>query len=134
MEEPSTEKDPGEQPMKDASAEILQMISEVLQPLPVDEGSLGFDAIAEVGPGGHFFGTAHTLERFEHAFYRPLISDWRNFETWRLAGAQDAAQRANALWKQALSDYEQPPIDPAVDESMQAFVARRKEEGGVKQI
>ena len=37
-------------------AEILQMMSEVLQPLAVDEASLGFDAIAEVGPGGHFFG------------------------------------------------------------------------------
>ena len=74
-------------------AEILQMISEVLQPLPVDEASLGFEAIADVGPGGHFFGTAHTLERYETAFYRPLVSDWRNFETWqRRRGAdRDAA-------------------------------------------
>ena len=38
-------------------AEILQMMSEVLQPIPVDEASLGFDAITDVGPGGHFFGT-----------------------------------------------------------------------------
>ena len=53
-------------------AEILQMMSEVLQPLPVDEASLGFDAMVDVGPGGHFFGTAHTLERYETAFYRPL--------------------------------------------------------------
>ena len=68
-------------------AEILQMMSEVLQPLEVvDEASLGFDAIAEVGPGGHFFGTAHTLERYETAFYAPMLSDWRNFETWQGGG------------------------------------------------
>ena len=76
-------------------AEILQMMSEVLQPIPVDEASLGFDAIADVGPGGHFFSTAHTLERYEHAFYRPLISDWRNFETWQADGAHTATERAN---------------------------------------
>ena len=63
------------------------MMSEVLQPLVVDDATLGLEAIAEVGPGGHFFGTAHTLERYETAFYRPLVSDWRNFETWQGDGA-----------------------------------------------
>ena len=80
-------------------AEILQMMAEVLQPFPVDEASLGFDAIADVGPGGHFFGTAHTLERYETAFYRPLVSDWRNFETWHADGARTATERANGIWK-----------------------------------
>jgi hypothetical protein len=74
-------------------AEILQMLSEVLQPLPVDDASLGFEAIAEVGPGGHFFGAAHTLERYETAFYRPMLSDWRNFETWQADGARTATER-----------------------------------------
>ena len=115
-------------------AECIQSMVEFLQPIDTSEDALGFEAMKEVGPGGHFFGCAHTLARYESAFYSPLVSDWRNFETWRLAGAQDTAQRANALWKQALADYEQPPIDPAVDEAMRAFVAKRKEEGGVKQI
>ena len=70
-------------------AEILQMLSEVLQPVVVDEASLGVDAIAAVGPGGHFFGSAHTLERFETAFYRPMLSDWRNYETWADDGRED---------------------------------------------
>src|SRR5437667_12763337 len=70
---------------------------EFLQPLIVDEDSLALDAIREVGPGGHFFGAAHTLARYEHAFYAPIRSDWRNFETWREAGALTADQRANAV-------------------------------------
>jgi trimethylamine--corrinoid protein Co-methyltransferase len=109
-------------------AEILQMIAEVLQPLVVDDASLGFDAIAEVGPGGHFFGVAHTLERYETAFYRPLVSDWRNFETWQADGSRTATERANAIWKRLLADAVPPPMDPAILEALDAFVARRKRE------
>jgi trimethylamine--corrinoid protein Co-methyltransferase len=112
--------------------EMIQSMAEFLQPLVVDDDTLGFEAMREVGPGGHFFGAAHTLERYERAFYAPLLSDWRNFETWRLAGAQDAAQRAHQIWKQTLADFTPPPIDPAIDEALQDFVARRKREGGVK--
>lgn len=111
-------------------AEILQMLAEVLQPLPVDEASLGLDAIADVGPGGHFFGTAHTLERYETAFYRPILSDWRNFETWQADGALTATQRANAIWKRLLAEAQPPPIDPALVEAVDAFVARRTREIG----
>ena len=66
------------------------------------------------GPGGHFFGTAHTLERYETAFYRPLVSDWRNFETWQADGARTATQRANTIWKRLLAEAVPPPLDPAV--------------------
>jgi trimethylamine--corrinoid protein Co-methyltransferase len=109
-------------------AEILQMISEVLAPIRVDEAELGVEAVAAVGPGGHFFSTPHTLERYESAFYRPLISDWRNFETWQEDGSLTATQRANRVWKQLLAEYEPPPLDPAVAEALDAFVARRKRE------
>ena len=109
-------------------AEILQMMSEVLQPVVVDEASLGLDAIAEVGPGGHFFGSAHTLERFETAFYRPIVSDWRNYETWLEDGAKTATQRANGIWKQLLAEFEAPLLDPSAAEGIADFVARRKRE------
>jgi trimethylamine--corrinoid protein Co-methyltransferase len=109
-------------------AEILQMLSEVLQPIPVDEASLGFDAIADVGPGGHFFGTAHTLERYETAFYQPIVSDWRNFETWQADGSRTATERANTIWKRLLAEAVPPALDRPVAEALDAFVARRKRE------
>jgi trimethylamine--corrinoid protein Co-methyltransferase len=112
--------------------ELIQSMAEFLQPLVVDEDTLGFEAMKEVGPGGHFFGAAHTLARYEKAFYSPLLSDWRNFENWRLAGALDTAQRANQIWKQAIADFTAPALDPAIDEALRDFVARRKEAGGVK--
>ena len=73
----------------------------------------------------------HTLERYETAFYAPLLSDWRNFETGVEAGSPDASRRANGIWKQLLAEFREPPLDPAIREELQDFVARRKAEGGV---
>jgi trimethylamine--corrinoid protein Co-methyltransferase len=109
-------------------AEMLQMMREFLQPLDSSGLAEAVDAIAEVGPGGHFFGVGHTLERFETAFYSPLLSDWRNFETWEESGAIDGTRRANTIWKQLLASYEEPPMDPARREELAAYVARRKPE------
>jgi trimethylamine---corrinoid protein Co-methyltransferase len=106
------------------------MVMEFLTPLEISEDALGVEAIREVGPGGHFFGAQHTLARYEHAFYTPIISDWRNNQQWLAAGKPDALQKANAVYKQALSEYREPPIDPAIREELDDFVARRKAEGG----
>ena len=72
--------------------------------------------------------TAHTLERYETAFYRPILSDWRNFETWPDDGARTATERANRIWKQLLAEYEPPPLDPAIGEALDDFVDRRRRE------
>ena len=111
-------------------AEMLQMMVEYLQPIVIDDDSLGLAAIDEVGPGGHFFGSPHTMERYETAFYTPLLSDWRNFESWAENGSEDATVRANRIWKQILAEYEQPPLDARIDEELTEFVARRKLELG----
>jgi trimethylamine--corrinoid protein Co-methyltransferase len=115
-------------------AEMLQMMAETLYPLEVSEAALGFDAVKEVGPGGHFFGAAHTLERYENAFYAPILSDWRNFESWAEAGSRTVTERAHALSKELLGSYEKPPLDAAVGEELDAFVERRRAEGGASDV
>jgi trimethylamine--corrinoid protein Co-methyltransferase len=107
-------------------AELLQQIVRLLEPPTIDDDELGLDAIAEVGPGGHFFGTAHTLARYETAFYQPFLSDWRNFETWQQDGARTATERANRIWKQLLAEYEPPALEADRAEALDAFVERRK--------
>jgi len=111
-------------------AEILQMVAASLEPFEVNQETLALDAIREVGPGGHFFGSEHTIERYETAFYAPLVSNWDNHETWLEAGSVSTEQRANQIWKQLLTEYEQPPIDPGIDEALQDYVARRKTQIG----
>jgi len=113
--------------------EIMQHMAEFLQPLEISTDTLALDAIREVEPGGHYFAAAHTMERFETAFYRPLLSDWRNFENWSEDGAVDATQRAHRLYKKILADYQPPALDPAIKEALHAFVAQRKAQGGAPQ-
>uniref|UniRef100_UPI003D11C64D trimethylamine methyltransferase family protein n=1 Tax=Roseibium sp. TaxID=1936156 RepID=UPI003D11C64D len=111
--------------------DLLQKIAEYLTPLDVSEEALAVDAIREVGPAGHFFGTEHTQARYKDAFYAPIVSDWRNYETWAEAGSPTAYDKANMLYKKALEAYEPPALDPAIDEEITAFVEKRKAEGGV---
>ena len=106
------------------------MITNFLMPFQVNDEELALDAMREVGPGGHFFGCAHTQARYRTAFFAPMISDWRNYETWREAGSPTGYDTANRIYKARLAAYEEPPMDPAIKEELAAFVARRKEEGG----
>ena len=112
-------------------AELLGMVEAFLDPVVVDEDTLGFEAIEGVGPGGHFFGAEHTQSRYKAAFHQPMLSDWRNYETWEEAGSPELPSKANRIWKELLASYEPPPMDPAVAEELQAFVDRRVAEGGV---
>ncbi len=111
-------------------AEMLRSWAEQLKPIDFSDDDLALEAIKAVAPGGHFFGSAHTLARYEHAFHRPLLSDWTNFENWTDAGARDATQRATELWQKLLAGYEPPALDPAIREAVAAYVARRAEELG----
>lgn len=110
--------------------EMLQHMAEFLKPVEINDAELGFEAMRDVPTGGHFFGHQHTMERYENAFYRPLVSDWRNYENWEIDGAKNATQRATEIWQKALEEYELPAMDPAVREALDAYMAKRKEEIG----
>ena len=113
-------------------AELLGMMESFLEPPIVNAAEIGIDAMADVGPGGHFFGTQHTQDRFRTAFHHPMLSDWRNWETWVEAGSPTTYDRANAMWKNMLAAYEPPTtLDSTRHDELAAFVARRHAEGGV---
>ncbi len=110
--------------------EMLQMFAEIFQPVGATAADLALEAVAEVGAGGHFFGCAHTMERYRSAFYAPLVSDWRNYGSWAEDGGKTATERASGIWQSTLERYVAPARDPAVVEALDAYVARRTEEGG----
>jgi trimethylamine---corrinoid protein Co-methyltransferase len=110
--------------------EMLQMFAELFQPVPATPEEIGIDAVAEVGPGGHFFAAAHTMQRYRDAFYAPLVSDWRNYGAWVEAGSKTATERATTVWRDTLAGFQPPALDAAVQEALDAFVERRRREGG----
>jgi trimethylamine---corrinoid protein Co-methyltransferase len=107
-------------------ADQLGMMQVLADGVDLSENGQAMSAIEEVGPGSHFLGCSHTQANFETAFYRSSIADNNSFEQWEAEGAQDAASRANALWKRMLREYEAPPIDPGVDEALNEFIAKKK--------
>jgi trimethylamine--corrinoid protein Co-methyltransferase len=94
----------------------------------VSPDAQAMDAIAEVGPGGHFLGCAHTQAHFENAFYRFDLHDNNSVEQWEADGALEMPARANARWKKMLATYEAPPLDIAIRDALEDYVARRKSE------
>ncbi len=112
--------------------EMLQIIQRYCEPaLWATSGEdLAIEAIREVGSDGHYFGCAHTEARYATAFHAPFASDWRNFEAWQLAGAEDTLTRTHRIYREILAEFEPPPMDASRREALAEFVARRKAEGG----
>lgn len=112
-------------------AEMLQMVASMLDPIEVSDDTIPIGTIESVGPGGHFFGTDHTMARYRTEFHRPMLSDWRPYETWSEAGRPTVDTAAHALVDRLLADYEEPQMDPGIRSELRAFVDRRVAEGGV---
>ncbi|MCB2132678.1 MAG: trimethylamine methyltransferase family protein [Rhodobacteraceae bacterium] len=107
-------------------ADLCGALHTYLDGIKVDDNELAVDAFAEVGPGNHFFGCSHTLANYETAYWDSETADNTPFEQWELAGSDDAATRANRLWKQRLREYEAPGLDQGIDEALQDFMTRKK--------
>jgi trimethylamine---corrinoid protein Co-methyltransferase len=108
-------------------ADQAGMLQTLLGGVDLSENGQAMDALREVGPGKHFLGCAHTQANFKSAFHRGETGDNNSYEQWSADGGLDAAQRANAIWKQRLREYQPPPIDPAIDEALRAFIRERKD-------
>jgi trimethylamine--corrinoid protein Co-methyltransferase len=105
----------------------LGMMHVLARGIDLSENGQAMDALREVGPGGHFLGCAHTQANFETAFYRSSVADNNSVEQWEAEGRKDTPQRANAIWKKMLAEYEPPPIDPGTDEALREFIQKRKD-------
>jgi trimethylamine--corrinoid protein Co-methyltransferase len=109
-------------------ADLCGALHAYLKGFEVNEDTLGFDALAEGGPGEHLFSTQHTLRHYQTAYWDSAVDDHQPWETWDEQGGIDAASRANARWKAQLAAYEVPPLDEGLDEALKDFIARKKAE------
>ena len=107
-------------------ADQLGVLHAVAAGVDISENGQAMGAIAEVGPGGHYLGCEHTQANFKDAFWRTNVLDYKPFEQWEEEGSRDAMQLANARVKQMLNDYQQPPIDPVIDEALKEYIAKKK--------
>ena len=105
----------------------LGMMQKMAEGIDLSENGQALDAIREVGPGSHYLGCAHTQANFQSAFYRSALADNNSFEQWEIEGQKRVEERANALCRSWLDQYEAPPLDPAIDEALLAYIQKRKD-------
>ena len=110
------------------AAEQCAMAYRMAEGIRWDDFDEGVAAVGDIGPGGHYLGHAHTLENFQRAFFMPSLFDNNSIEQWQAEGSQEITARALTLAKALLADYEAPKLDPAVDEALGAYIARREQE------
>ncbi|WP_127114214.1 trimethylamine methyltransferase family protein [Shimia sediminis] len=110
--------------------EALQIIAQLCTRPEGSADALGWDALAQVDPGGHFFATDQTMARYEEAFYKPLVADLNNFGTWEMNGAVTAEARATEIWQQVLAEYTPPKGSETRAGRIEEFVAKATEAGG----
>ncbi|WP_299498774.1 trimethylamine methyltransferase family protein [uncultured Roseobacter sp.] len=109
-------------------ADQLGTLHHLAQGVSIDENAQAMDAIREVGPGGHYLGCEHTQKNFQSAFWKSDLLDYKPFETWEDEGARDTQTLASLRVEKMLGDYQQPALDPAINEAISDFVARKKSE------
>ncbi|MEM7067907.1 MAG: trimethylamine methyltransferase family protein [Pseudomonadota bacterium] len=109
-------------------ADLCGKVARFFEGIDISENAQAMDAIAATGPGQHFLGSDHTQMNFMSALFRPATPDNNSFEQWSATGEKDVAERANTLWKKHLDEYEDPGLEPAIDEELQAYIAMRKAE------
>jgi len=114
--------------------EVLQMVAELCSQAQAGDEEIGLGALAEVAPGGHFFGATHTMERYQTEFYQPFLHDWSNFGTWTEQGGQDTDQRATDVWKSILQDNVDLGLSPHRIEELDRYIAKRSEAGGAPPV
>lgn len=108
-------------------ADQLGVLHSVAKGVDMTENGQAMGAIREVGPGGHYLGCDHTQSNFKDAFWRTKVLDYRPYETWAEDGEKDTMILASERVKKMINDYQQPAIDPAIDEALLAYMAKRKE-------
>ena len=109
-------------------ADQLGILHKMAEGISVDENAQAMDAIREVGPGGHYLGCAHTQANFKDAFWRSDVLDYKPFETWDEEGARDSQILASERVAKQLRDYQQPALDPGINEALVSYVTKKKAE------
>ena len=110
--------------------EMVQTFAELANRTIADEAEMAFVAIKDVQPGGHFFATQHTMDRYQTAFYQPLVADWSNFGQWTEGGAKSADERATAIWQERLATFKPPAGAEERAGRLEDYIARKRQKGG----
>ena len=96
--------------------EIIRAVRHILRPVEVSDATIPADLFAEVGPGGDFLTTQHTLEHFKNELWFTRLWDRKPWDVWEKEGKVEVAQRAWAGIK--ASRLGLPPLEASVEKAI----------------
>ncbi|MEL6234921.1 MAG: trimethylamine methyltransferase family protein [Pseudomonadota bacterium] len=109
-------------------AEMCAMGYRMAEGIRWDDFDEAMAAVGDIGPGGHYLGHPHTQANFQRAFFMPEMFDNNSIEQWVAEGEVEITQRALTKARDLLAAYEEPKLDPAIDEALRDHIARRERE------
>jgi trimethylamine--corrinoid protein Co-methyltransferase len=102
--------------------ELIAYTKRFMQGLTIDAETLALDVIHEVGPGGDFMSTEHTLRHFREDWY-PDLFDRNNHEAWVARGSKSLRQRAREKALAILESHQPEPLPPDLQRELDSIVA-----------
>jgi trimethylamine--corrinoid protein Co-methyltransferase len=109
--------------------EIIGFARRLLQGIEISPENLALDVIDEVGPGGEYVTTEHTLQHYRECWY-PQVFDRMSYRSWSDAGRPTAEGRARDLARKLIVEHRPEPLSEATLETLEAIVAAADERVG----
>ena len=106
--------------------EMCGMVRRLKQGLVVDDKTLAYDVIADVGPGGNYLMEMHTVKRCRKEFWTPALCDRGGLEAWMQAGKPAAVDRARQRWQALVAEHEDPALDETTKKQLEAYAEARR--------
>jgi trimethylamine--corrinoid protein Co-methyltransferase len=105
--------------------EVCRQFLAIREGIGMTDEEMALDAIREMGPGGLFLQSDHTMAHFKEWLTMSPLFTTPDFNTWEAMGSEALDERATVMWKELLDAYVDPGLDAAIDEELREFVAKR---------
>ncbi|MDP4160370.1 MAG: trimethylamine methyltransferase family protein [Bacillota bacterium] len=103
--------------------EIIGMVRRLTKGVDVDEESMGFDVINEVGPGGSYLGQEHTFKHFRE-MYSPTLLDRQGYSAWEAQGKKSMSDRISEKVTRILKEHRPEQLSEEVSSQLDEIIAR----------
>jgi trimethylamine--corrinoid protein Co-methyltransferase len=97
----------------------------------VDDETIGFDAIRELGPGKIFLGTDHTARFFRSEHWQPAIWSRQMFEPWVRDGRKLDVDLALERYREIAAEPPDPPrLSEDTEQQLLGVIESARQSGG----
>jgi len=107
--------------------EMTRMISRAVEGISINDENMGLDVIKQVGPGGNFLSTEHTLRHMREQSHSKLI-DMKMWQPWQNSGSKGMVERAHEELLSILKNHKPEPLSAGMLAALHSIVENAEKE------